>query len=69
MTVFVIVLGTLLGVLSRVEETTAGLSVGLSSDATWLAVAFAVGAVRPFVRRVRAARDGALALTAANAAY
>ena len=36
--------GALLGILSRAEEVTPGLSLGLSSDSAWVAAAFAVGA-------------------------
>jgi len=57
------------GLLSRVEETTSGLSLGISSNATWLAVAFAAGALRRRTIVPRAAAAGALALTAANASY
>ncbi|WP_205698577.1 DUF6518 family protein [Conexibacter sp. SYSU D00693] len=55
-----------LGVLSRVEERAAGVSLGLSSDAAWVTAAFAAGAV---AGRGGAALRGAVALTVANAAY
>ncbi|HEX8104860.1 MAG TPA: DUF6518 family protein [Solirubrobacteraceae bacterium] len=55
--------GALLGVLSRVEETTAGFSTGISSDSAWVAVAFAAGVA------TRRALPAVAALTAANAAY
>jgi hypothetical protein len=57
--VLVLAFGLLLGVLSRVEEVTDGLSLGISSDSAWCAAAFAAGS----------ARRGALLLTAANAGY
>ena len=69
MTRIAVVAGALLGVLSRVEETTEGLSFGVSANATWLGVAFAAGV---FCRRApvaRAAGTGVLSLTAANLAY
>lgn len=59
--------GLVLGVLSRVEEITTGVSVGISSNAAWLAVAFACGL--PHGRALTAAGAGALALTAANGGY
>lgn len=64
-----IVAGGLLGILSRVEESMSGVSLGVSSDATWLAVAFLVGAAARGRPAPRAAASGALTLTAANAAY
>jgi hypothetical protein len=54
--------------LSRIEETT-GFSAGISANATWLGVAFAVGVLARGVPAWRAACAGALALTAANGAY
>jgi uncharacterized protein DUF6518 len=57
--------GLVLGVLSRVEETVEGLDAGISTNLTWLAVAFASGAAA----RRRSAVAGAFALTAANAGY
>lgn len=54
-----IVAGLLLGVLSRFEETTEGLSLGISSDSAWCGLAFVCGGP------VR----GALALSAANGSY
>jgi hypothetical protein len=56
--------GLLLGVLSRVDETEA-LVLPVSDDATWIAAAFAAGALRP--RAAVAAGVGTL--TAANLAY
>ena len=64
-----VVAGAVLGVLSRVEETTDGLSAGVSANATWLGVAFAVGVLRRRASLPRAAGAGALALTAGNLAY
>ena len=55
------------GVLSRVEERTAGFSVGLSSDTTWVALPFAAGATSDAV--ARGAVRGMTALTVANLAY
>ena len=69
MTRFAVVAGAVLGVLSRIEETTVGLSLGVSANATWLGVAFAVGVLHRRVAPVRAACAGALTLTAANLAY
>jgi hypothetical protein len=70
MTRIAVVAGALLGVLSRVEETTSGFSAQISTNATWLGVAFAVGvAPRPRASPARAALAGALALAAANVAY
>jgi hypothetical protein len=60
--------GAVLGVLSRIEETT-GFSAGISANATWLGLAFAVGVLARGVPAWRAACAGALALTAANGAY
>lgn len=64
-----IVAGGLLGILSRVEEATSGVSIGVSSDATWLAAAFLVGAAARGRPAPGAVASGALALTAANVAY
>jgi len=63
-----VVAGAVLGVLSRVEETTP-VSVGISANATWLGVAFVVGVAHRRVSPARAAGTGALALTAANVAF
>ena len=64
-----VVAGAVLGVLSRVEETTR-FSAGISANATWLGVAFAVGVLqRGAAPAWRAAGAGALALTVANGAY
>lgn len=60
--------GAALGVLSRVEETQPW-ALGISTDATWVALAFAVGALASRGGARAAAMAGALALTAANAAY
>ena len=38
-----VLVGVALGVLSRIEETTAGFSAGISSDSAWVAVAFLLG--------------------------
>lgn len=62
-----IVLGVLLGVLSRVEERAPGVSFGLSSDSAWIACAFVAGAGARTTSR--AAVLGATALTLANGAY
>lgn len=69
MTRIAVVAGAVLGVLSRVEETTDGLSAGVSANATWLGVAFVVGVVQRRTSLARAAVAGVLALTAANLAY
>ena len=69
MTRIAVVAGAVLGVLSRVEETTDGLSAGVSANATWLGVAFAVGGLGRRASLPRAAGSVALALTAANLAY
>ena len=58
----------LLGVLSRVEETSE-LSLGISTDAAWVALAFVAGAVLRGRTAARAALCGALVLTLANLAY
>jgi len=68
MTRIAVVAGAVLGVLSRVEETTP-LSAGISANATWLALAFAIGVLHRGVGPWRAAGAGALALTLANLAY
>ena len=68
MTRIAVVAGSVLGVLSRLEETTS-FSVGISANATWLGVAFAVGVLHRGAPAWRAAAAGALALTAANGAY
>lgn len=54
--------GVVLGVVSRVDEVTVDSDV-ISSNLTWLATAFAVGALGP------GAAAGVVALTAANAGY
>lgn len=59
--------GLVLGVVSRVEEVTAGFDAGISTNLTWLATAFLVGAVAGEL--ARSAVAGAVALTAANAGY
>ena len=64
-----IVGGAMLGVLSRVEETTPGFSIGLSSNATWVALAFAAGALRRGAGAVRAMCAGVACLTTASTAY
>src|SRR5688572_10587034 len=69
MTRIAVVAGALLGVMSRVEETTDGLSFGVSANATWLGVAFAVGVLHRRAAVRGAAAAGALSLTAANLAY
>lgn len=69
MTRSALVAGALLGVLSRIEETTDGLSLGVSANSTWLAVAFVTGLAQRSSPAARAALAGALALTAANLAY
>ena len=69
MSLVAVLTGALLGVLSRVEETTAGFSIGLSSNTTWLGTAFALGALGRRAGPCAAAATGALALTAANVAY
>lgn len=55
----VLLAGLALGVLSRVDETTDGLTLLASENATWLGLAFLAGTPR----------RGAAALTAANASY
>jgi hypothetical protein len=65
MTVFA---GALLGVLSRIEETS-GWPVALSTNATWLATAFAAGALHRRCAAARATLAGSATLTAANLAY
>jgi len=69
MTRIALVAGALPGVLSRIEETTNGLSLGISANSTWLAVAFGAGMAHRPAPGWHAARAGALALTAANLAY
>lgn len=69
MTRIALVAGALLGVLSRIEETTDGLSLGVSANSTWLAVAFAAGMGARGAAVAPAALAGAVALTAANLAY
>jgi hypothetical protein len=69
MTRIAVVAGAVLGVLSRVEETTEGMSFGVSANATWLGVAFTVGVLGRRASLPRTACAGALALTAANLAY
>jgi hypothetical protein len=63
------VLGVTLGILSRIEETTGGFSVGISSNATWLAAAFLVGALQRGRGVGYSAAAGGLTLTIANVAY
>ncbi len=62
-----LVAGLVLGVLSRIEETTGGFSAGISSDGAWLVAAALAGALAASLRRGAVA--GALALTAANVGY
>ncbi len=69
MTRLAVVAGAVLGVLSRIEETTDGLSFGVSANATWLGVAFAAGLLQRHASALRGAVAGGLALTAANLAY
>ncbi len=64
-----VALGALLGVVSRIEETTSGFSVGLSSNASWLGVAFLTGAMQRRAGLARAAAAGCVAMTVANASY
>jgi hypothetical protein len=59
--------GAVLGVLSRIEETTDGFYLAISSNETWLLTAFVVGALARDVEW--AALAGAAALTAANTGY
>lgn len=59
--------GAVLGVLSRIEGVTPGLSAGVSSDSTWVAAAFVAGAVAPGVGS--AAVAATLLVTTANGAY
>lgn len=59
--------GLLLGILSRVEETTDGLAAVVSTHATWVLVPFAAGALAG--RIGSGARAGVVVLTAANAGY
>lgn len=68
MTRFPLIAGVLLGVCSRIEETTGGLSLGVSANSTWLVLAFAAGMLHAS-GPARAGATGALALTAANLAY
>lgn len=63
-----VALGAALGVLSRVEEVTAGFSAGISSNSAWALAAFAAGATAPRAW-AGAAAVGAVALSAANAGY
>src|SRR5687767_8493500 len=58
---WMVIAGVLLGVVSRVEEVEP-FALGISTDSTWLAAAFAAGALRGTVA-------GAVAMTAANVAY
>ena len=69
MTRIALVAGALLGVLSRIEETTGGISLSISSNSTWLAVAFVAGMTHRRAAAPAGACAGALALTAANLAY
>ena len=59
--------GVVLGVVSRVEEVTPGFDLGISTNFTWLAVAFLVGTRVGAMDRSGLA--GAAALTAANVGY
>ena len=60
--------GVVLGVLSRIEEVTPGLSAGVSSHSAWVAVAFLTGAsVRGALRR--AALAATAAMSGGNAGY
>lgn len=59
--------GAILGVLSRVEEVTPGLSAGVSSDSAWVATAFVVGSRAPESRL--AALLATATMCAANGAY
>ena len=63
----VVAIGALLGILSRVEERTSGVSAGISSSAMWIAAAFAAGATAPNARG--GAARGALTLSVANLGY
>ena len=63
----VVAIGALLGILSRVEERTSGVSAGISSSAMWIAAAFAAGATAPDARG--GAARGALTLSVANLGY
>lgn len=62
-----LVLALALGAASRFEEVTPGFSLGLSSNAAWLALAFF--GTRRCSSLLRAARFGALLETGANAGY
>lgn len=59
--------GLALGAVSRFEEVTDGVSAGVSSNGTWLAAAFACGALAGSTGPGAAA--GAAVLSAANAGY
>lgn len=69
MTRVALIAGALLGIASRIEETTDGLSLGISANSTWLVVAFLAGVAHRGSPAARAGAAGALALTAANLAY
>ena len=60
--------GAVLGVLSRIEEVTPGLSAGVSSHSAWVAVAFGAGAVARGGLR-SAAVAAVAAMSAGNAGY
>ena len=60
--------GALLGVLSRIEEVTPGLSAGISSHSAWVAVAFGAGAAARGGLS-RAALTATAAMSAGNAGY
>lgn len=68
MTWTTVIAGALVGVLSRIEETSHW-PAALSTNATWLATAFAAGAAHRRFGPRRAALAGAATLTAANLAY
>ncbi len=67
MTALAVAAGVLLGVLSRIEEVTPGLSAGISSDSAWVLTAFAAGALAPSVRQ--AVPAATVAMCAANGGY
>lgn len=68
MTWMTVIAGALIGVLSRIEETSHW-PAAVSTNATWLATAFAAGAAHGRFGARRAALAGAATLTAANLAY
>ena len=59
--------GLALGAVSRVEEVTGGFDLGISTNFTWLALAFGAGALAGELAWSGLA--GAVALTAANGGY